>query len=134
MMTRPPSSSWRTSFGFTICGNADSGESALKKIKEYEPNLVLLDITMSGISGLDILEKYHGSSLPADACRPLFLILSGYSDFNYAQKAINCGALGYLLKPVDEDILEDKLREIGTILSQQNKSAINETIRTNASL
>jgi two-component system, response regulator YesN len=101
--------------GFSVCGEADSGETALKKIKEFKPQLVLLDISMPGISGLDILEKYHNSY--ADAYRPLFLILTGYSDFAYAQKAVNCGAQGYLLKPVDEDILEDKLRELCTIFS-----------------
>ncbi len=106
-------------YGFTICGEADCGETALRKIKEYEPHLVLLDITMPGISGLDILEKYHNS--PAGAYKPLFLILTGYSDFEYAQKSVNYGAQGYLLKPVDEDMLEDKLNELAALLSAKNK-------------
>lgn len=106
-------------YGFTVCGEADCGETALKKIKEYEPHLVLLDITMPGISGLDILEKYHNSA--EGAYKPLFLILTGYSDFEYAQKAVNYGAHGYLLKPVDEDMLEDKLRELSALLSVKNK-------------
>jgi two-component system, response regulator YesN len=106
-------------YGFSICGEADCGETALRKIKDYQPHLVLLDITMPGMSGLDILEKYHNAC--TDSYKPLFLILTGYSDFEYAQKALNYGAQGYLLKPVDEDMLEDKLRELADFLSSKNK-------------
>lgn len=97
---------WRKN-GYEICGEASSGEEALDRIYELQPDLVLLDIKMPGITGIDILKKMKEEKNPAK-----FLILSGYSDFEYAQNAINYGAKGYIVKPIDEDILEEKVINI----------------------
>src|SRR5574344_2167651 len=94
--------------GCEICGEASTGEEALEKIKFLKPQIVLLDINMPVVSGIDILAEVHNSP-EKYSYRPSFLILSGYSDFDYAQKAINYGAKGYIVKPVDEDVLEEKI-------------------------
>ena len=62
--------------GFEICGEAAAGEEAIEKITRLKPHLVLLDIKMPGLSGIDCLK--HFSALED---KPEFLILSGYSDF-----------------------------------------------------
>lgn len=97
--------------GCEICGEASNGKEALEKINELFPSLVLLDVTMPIMSGIDVLAEVHnnGKKYPS---HPQFIILSGYSDFDYAHKAINYGAKGYLVKPVDEDILEEKVASI----------------------
>lgn len=97
---------WKNA-GYEICGEASTGEDAMEKIALLKPHLVLLDIKMPGFSGIDCLK--HFNSLEQ---KPEFLILSGYSDFAYAQSAINYGAKGYLVKPIDEDLLEEKVIEI----------------------
>jgi two-component system, response regulator YesN len=87
--------------GFCICGDAASGEEAIEKIKKYNPNLVLLDIRMPGMDGTELIEQVRSSGFQGD-----FIILSGYSDFKYAQTALHYGVSFYLTKPIDEEALE----------------------------
>ncbi|HOE09455.1 MAG TPA: response regulator [Treponemataceae bacterium] len=101
--------------GFEICGEAAAGEEAIEKITRLKPHLVLLDIKMPGLSGIDCLK--HFSALED---KPEFLILSGYSDFAYAQSAVNYGAKGYLVKPIDEDLLEEKVKEIAEYIISES--------------
>ncbi|HUM82409.1 MAG TPA: response regulator [Lachnospiraceae bacterium] len=87
--------------GFTICGEGKNGEDTLEKILRFEPDVVLIDIRMPRISGLEVIKRarennFHGR----------FIILSGYSDFAYAQEAIHYGVTNYLTKPIDEDDLK----------------------------
>ena len=87
--------------GFCICGEAANGDDALAMIHKYQPGLVLLDIRMPGMYGTELMEKVRGEGFSGD-----FIILSGYSDFKYAQTALHFGASFYLTKPIDEDELE----------------------------
>lgn len=84
--------------GFCICAEAEDGEEALENLERYKPDLVILDVRMPKMYGTDFMQaaRERGSS-----CE--FIILSGYSDFQYAQTALRCGASSYLSKPVDED-------------------------------
>lgn len=104
-----------------ICGEAANGEEALEKICELKPALVLLDINMPGTSGIDVLAEVHNAPEKYTS-KPSFLILSGYSDFDYAQKAINYGAKGYIVKPVDEDILQEKVASIVNDLEREKEA------------
>ncbi len=103
---------------FEICGEASNGEDALQIILKQNPSLVLLDIRMPKLYGTDIIriarEKgYQGK----------FIILSGYSDFTYAQTAIRYGVDFYLTKPIDEDDLQQALEEIrDTLQIERSKS------------
>jgi two-component system response regulator YesN len=105
----------------TICGEAATAEEALEKIQQLKPALVLLDINMPGMSGIDLLAEVHNSPEKYTS-KPSFLILSGYSDFDYAQKAINYGAKGYIVKPVDEDILEEKVTSIVNDIERETEA------------
>lgn len=94
--------------GFTVCGEAANGEEALKQINEMRPGLVLLDIKMPKLSGLEVVENareqgYNGK----------FIILSGFSDFKFAQTAIRLGVDNYITKPIDEDELAEAVKRIG---------------------
>ena len=93
--------------GFTVCGEAGNGEDALKDILRLNPSLVLMDIRMPKLYGLEVIEQarqqgFHGT----------FVVLSGYSDFKYAQTAMKFGVKYYLTKPMDEDELEKVAREV----------------------
>mgnify|MGYP000683057784 CR=1 FL=1 len=97
---------WNT-LGFCICGEAANGEDALEMIRQYRPGLVLLDIRMSGMLGTELMEKARSEGFSG-----AFIILSGYSDFKYAQTALQFGASYYLTKPIDEDELEKAVQDV----------------------
>lgn len=90
-----------SSLGFCICDDAATGEEAIEKIKKYNPNLVLLDIRMPNMDGTELIEKVRNFGYTGD-----FIIISGYSDFKYAQTALHYGVSYYLTKPIDEEALE----------------------------
>lgn len=103
--------------GFRIAGVFQDGEEGLREILRLRPRLVLTDIRMPGKSGLDIIRE-----VSAAAADTLFVIISGYSDFEYAKAALTYGAIGYLLKPIDQKELEKVvLKARQQIASEQTK-------------
>ncbi|MFD0673264.1 response regulator [Cohnella sp. GCM10027633] len=86
-------------YGFAIKAGAEDGEQALAMLREGFYSLVLTDIRMPKMNGLELIEKMREFS---DA---EVIILSGYDDFEYARQGIKLGVKDYLLKPVDEDDL-----------------------------
>lgn len=84
---------------------AYSGEEALQKLKEGPCDLLLTDVTMQGMSGLELIAEAKRLELCGEFC-----ILSGYSEFEYARTAINLGVEEYLLKPVDKEKLREALQ------------------------
>ena len=89
--------------GYTICGEADNGDDGLRKHNVLKPHLVIADIRMPGLHGLDMIK-----AIKKENKQVRILIVTGYSQFDYAKKAIDYGVDGYLLKPVDEDDLREK--------------------------
>lgn len=85
--------------GFTLCGDAENGRLALDVIEREKPALVITDIRMPVLSGLDLMMEVSGRI----DCH--FIVVSGYSEFQYAQRALVYGAIDYLLKPIDEEQL-----------------------------
>lgn len=103
--------------GFTVCGEASNGEDAEKEILEKQPDLTLMDIRMPRKLGLDVVASVREKDF-----KGRFIILSGYSDFKYAQEAIRYGVEFYLTKPIDEDEL---LSSVTTILRPLKEKARN---------
>ena len=93
--------------GFQIIGEAANGADALDFIIKNNPDLVLLDIRMPQILGTEIVRraKEHGFT-------GKFIILSGFTDFEYTQAAIHYGVDYYLTKPIDEDALLETVKNI----------------------
>lgn len=87
-------------YGIEIVCDADDGMSAYVKIKEFHPDIALIDISMPNMNGLELIELCSHLNQP-----PKFIILSGYSDFEYVRTALQHGAVNYLLKPVDQEEL-----------------------------
>lgn len=90
--------------GFEIVGTAQSGEQAIQVIKEVKPHVVLTDIRMKQITGLKVIEEIQKTE---QEC--LFVVLSAYRDFEYAQQACDLGAFAYLLKPIEDDKLKETM-------------------------
>lgn len=100
--------------GFTICGEAVSGEHTLAQIDRLQPDVVLMDIRMPGMSGLEVLRAVRERGFQGKV-----VIISGYSDFSYAQEAIRYGVQGYLTKPIDDEELEKLLLEFKADMTRQ---------------
>ena len=82
-------------YGFEFVGDAPDGEMALPMIRKLKPDVIITDITMPFMDGLSLC-RIVMSELP----NTKIIIISGYSDFEYARKAIELGVEQYLLKPV----------------------------------
>lgn len=89
-------------YGFEVVDTALDGIEAYEKIMEWQPQLVFTDIRMPGMNGLELIKKV-GATHPEIQ----FAVISGFVEFAYAQKAIQYGAIGYCLKPVeDQDVIQ----------------------------
>ncbi|WEK53032.1 MAG: response regulator transcription factor [Candidatus Cohnella colombiensis] len=108
-------------FGFEIVGEAKDGEEALSLIEQYKPDVVITDIRMPVLDGLQLIQAVRQSS--GNTIK--FIIISGYGDFKYAQQAVRYGVQDYLLKPIDENELIDTLQRIDQMLN-------NSPVRTEA--
>ncbi|THF75711.1 response regulator [Cohnella fermenti] len=106
------------SFGFRIAGEAYNGEDALRRLEEECPDVVLTDIRMPGISGLVLMARARERGIQAE-----FVVISGYSEFNYVKQALQLGAADYLLKPVDEKELADLLILLKSRLDQAKRTS-----------
>lgn len=82
-------------YSVSVIGTAASGAEALDMIRYYEPDIVITDIQMPGMSGLELVARAKKEQFDCS-----FVILSGYDEFEYAKSAIRYGVKEYLLKPI----------------------------------
>lgn len=109
--------------GFSICSQASNGEETLKKILNLRPELVLLDIRMPRLSGIEIIQIAREKGFDGH-----FIILSGYSDFTYAQTAIRYGVDFYLTKPIDEDELISAVTSVRNSIEEERREKTISTV------
>ena len=98
--------SW-DAFDMQIAGTASDGPKALELICAEKPDIVITDIRMPSIDGIQLIQRTLEQGL-----HPFFIIISGYGEFEYAQKAISLGVEDYLLKPLKRRELEAVLLKI----------------------
>jgi two-component system, response regulator YesN len=88
---------------------AFSATDALAIMRQHPVDLLITDIRMPGISGLELMDKVQEAS-PSTQC----ILLTGHAEFEYAKRAITGGASDYLLKPVnDEDLIQAVDKALG---------------------
>lgn len=102
-----------------IAAEADNGAAAIEKSIEHKPDILLLDIKMPGMTGLEVM-RFIRSSIPDIQ----ILILSAYDYFEYAKEAIRMGVAGYLVKPVSEQELIGELRQVIARIEEQKHGMI----------
>ncbi len=98
--------------GLHLVGTASDGLSGEKMIKELEPDIVISDIRLPGQDGLTMLSKS-----PVNHA----IILTGHTDFSYMKSAIRLGVFDYLLKPIDDEELEESLASLVRKLQEEDK-------------
>ncbi len=96
-----------------------NGSELLEKFKNKRFDTAFVDIKMPGLSGLEAIEKVTSGNLQTE-----WIILTGYSDFGYAKKAITLGVTEYLLKPVSRNELQNVLKKIEKNIARKSGKLI----------
>ena len=103
---------------YEVVGVAYDGISALKVIKEVQPDVIMTDIRMPGMDGLQMIEKAK-IAVP----NAIFIVISGFQEFEYARTALNLGVVGYIDKPITKDKINTILKKVEQqILKEKNAS------------
>ena len=95
------------SIGFTEVREAQNGREALEIAEEMHPHLLIADIRMPDIDGLQLIGLMRDKKIHSQV-----IIISGYSDFTYAQQAIRYGVSDYILKPINETDLYERILNV----------------------
>lgn len=102
--------------GFIVIATFSDPEEAIKTIPNLRPNLVITDIQMPEVSGIELLDELSNIN------DIKFAVLSAYDKFDYAQKSLKYGVVRYLLKPIDPVDLIELLEAVKGELSSQESS------------
>ena len=105
-------------FGYEFCGEASDGELAFPMIQKLKPDIVITDIRMPFMDGLE-LSKLIKKELPETE----IIILSGHEEFEYAKEAIRIGVAEYLLKPINGDDLLKQVDEVALKIVEKRKES-----------
>ncbi len=89
-------------YGFEVCGEGINGQDGLEKVEQLRPDLVIADLRMPGLNGLEMIEQIRKKDF-----KVRIIILTGYEEFEYAKRAINYAVDAYLLKPIEEELIEN---------------------------
>lgn len=109
-----------------VAGVAYDGEEGYEKVLELKPDIVLTDIRMNDMDGIEMIRR-----LVAKHVKSRFIILSGYSEFEDAKKAIQLGVEDYIVKPIEEELLCKTLKKVCLSIQDDysNKKKVNDLER-----
>ncbi len=93
--------------GCEIAGTAENGNEGLDLVMRIRPDIIMTDIAMPGMNGLSMIAALRSEFPNTAVC-----ILTGYRDFDYAQRAISLGVSGFLLKPSNPKQIEETIENI----------------------
>lgn len=113
------------SIGFRVVGEAENGIEALELVEREEPDLLLTDIRMPFVSGIELARQVR-------EVRPTTQIafLSGFDEFSYAQQAIQYNIISYMLKPITMTDLTEELKKINKRLTGSLRNSMRENTMT----
>ena len=100
---------------YHVVATAENGLEGYNCIKELKPDVVITDIMMAEMSGMEMLSK-----LKEEGIMPSAIVISAYSEFSYAQTAIRLGVKEYLIKPVTINEMKKALTNVEAELSEQD--------------
>ena len=113
---------WKT-LGYTVCGTASDGQSAMQLIPALLPDVVLTDVEMPVMSGLELARQINQVSYPIK-----IVFLSAYDDFRYAREAFRLGAVDYLLKPLRQEEVTKLFLKIAEELKKDRQAFTSQQI------
>ncbi len=103
--------------GLILAGEANNGEDALGLVGLVKPDIILADIKMPVMNGIELIRK-----VKKDYPNIYFIVLSGYDDFEYTKEAIKLGITNYIKKPIDENELNETLCLIVNLIRHQKEN------------
>lgn len=101
-----------------LIGYAQDGREAMEMFVKYEPDIVISDIRMPRMTGIELIKKIR--SINKDTG---IILISAYSDFSYISEAMKIGCSDYILKPIDEEELEEALKRVSQKINGQQEQA-----------
>lgn len=105
--------------GYSVAACCTDPNDAVRKITAIQPDVVFTDIRMPGMSGLDLISAVRAANIS-----PEFVIISSYSDFAVAQKAIVYDICQYLLKPFDREDVKEAVSRLQNKMDRKNSSSL----------
>lgn len=102
---------------YEFAGSAENGELGLALIQKEKPDIVITDIRMPDMDGLEMLGKMQEQGISAKV-----IVVSAYSEFNYARRALQLGVLEYLLKPVSVDEFSRVMNSVKTQIEKEKNA------------
>lgn len=105
-----------TSHGIELAGTATDGLSALEMFKALRPDIVMTDIRMPGMDGLELIERIR-----AEAPETMCIVFSGYNEFDYVKRAINLGVIDYLEKPINIAKIQEGIQKAVDRIGEMNE-------------
>ncbi|WP_352418170.1 response regulator [Proteiniborus sp.] len=113
------------SLNCNVVGQAGNGHAALEEILKLEPDIVITDIRMPKMDGLELIKELKAKGSNAE-----FVVISGYSEFEYALSAIKLEVNDYILKPIsDTELIQTIEKIISRIEERKNTEIINHKLR-----
>ncbi|MCI9201503.1 MAG: response regulator [Lachnospiraceae bacterium] len=104
--------------GFRVSGMALDGDEGLEMYREIQPDLMLVDIKMDEMDGLSLIRKLREEYRAEET---LFIIVTAYDEFSYAQQAIRLNVENYLLKPLERQKMAEMIRKIKRRLDKEKE-------------
>lgn len=109
-------------YGYEVVGEAANGIEAIKELEVKDIDLIIADIKMPEMNGLELIEYVRANMLN----EVKFIVLSGYYEFEYAKKAIKCNVTDYILKPINK---EELIKVLGAFKEDHIKQEQRHTIQ-----
>lgn len=114
------------SYNVEVIGTAKNGVEAIQFVNEKNPDIILTDIRMKGIDGLSMIEQLNKQNFKGK-----FIIMSGFTLFEYAHKALEEGVCHYLVKPVQKEKLIEIVKKITSMMDESRTQTIDKKIHKN---
>lgn len=109
------------SLGIEVVGMAKNGAKALELIGEHEPDLILSDIRMPVMDGIELLRQLQERKYEGEV-----IMLTGFQEFDYARSAVKYGAKDYILKPIDYEELEAVVGRLAALIRERRTEKLKE--------
>lgn len=102
---------------------AKTGRSVIELAERFRPDIAIMDIQMPGINGIDAMKEIQTFSR-----NTIFIVMSAYDKFDYAQEAINLGVLEYITKPMNRDKITGVLKRAMAVIDEEREKRSNDLL------
>lgn len=109
--------------GECVIESAKTGRSVIELAESFRPDIAVMDIQMPGINGIDAMQEIRRTNSSV-----IFIVMSAYDKFDYAQEAIKLGVLEYITKPMDRTKMVKALRNAMDVVSREREKRSNDLI------